>query len=101
MGTITIEEYAAVGGLANHDAPIAVLNSLTSTTKDATTSTSAENITCTGNTKLVTIIAVEAHRVSAGANTTGDGGDYVTIPALGMRDFAVQPGSVLYYRADA
>ncbi len=99
MGTITIEQYNALGSNANRDAPIADLNTLVKNDTDATTSTSAENIALTQNTRVVIIHAVEAHRVCVGTDTTGT--LYATVKAGERRDFGVKPGQTLYYRADA
>lgn len=99
MGTIYIEEYGAVGSAANRDAPIADLKTLLETTKDATTSSAAESKTLNINTKVITIYAVETHRVCVGSDTTAS--IYAILPAGATRDFGVKQGDVLYYELDA
>jgi hypothetical protein len=99
MGTIVIEEYVNVGSDANTDAPVFDLNSLRNTTVDATTSTTAESVTLNSKTRIVSIYAVEAHRVAIGADTTAT--EYAFIPAGLTREFGVPEGETLYYRADA
>lgn len=100
MGTIVIEEYANAGGPGSVDgAPVNNLDGVIVTTVDATTSTSAENITLDMNTRFVSIYAVEDHRVSIKADTTGSA--YGFIPATTIRDFAVKGGEALYFRTNA
>lgn len=98
MGTIRIEEYAASGSQANRDLDMTDLKTLVTTTVDATTTTTAENITLDDNAKIVSIYAAEAHRVAV-ENTTGT--TYAYIPATTWREFGVEPGGSLYYRLDA
>ena len=99
MGTIVIEEYAAVGGKGSRDAPVVNLNTCLATTSDATTSTTAESITLNSGTRFVSVYAVELHRVSV---LSSDGSaQYGLVPAGTIRDFAVPEGSTLYYKADA
>lgn len=98
MGTIVIEQYSAVGSWANRDTPIYDLSTLQATTADATTSTSAETVTLGLSTKVISVYAVENHRVQIGANA---GTTYAFIPAGQTKDFGVVPGTVLNYRLDA
>lgn len=98
MGTIVIEEYGSVGSGANRDAPIANLQTMLATTVDATTSTSAESITLNLGTRVITVFAVEDHRVSV---LSSNGSIKYGFVASGFyRDFGVDEGSVLYYRSD-
>lgn len=99
MGTIVIEEYNAVGSDANRDAPVVDLSTLKATTVDATTSTTAESVTAGSNTRLISVYAVETHRLATGTDTTTT--TYAVIPAGQVRDFAIDPETILYYRADA
>lgn len=99
MGTIRIEQYGALGSAANRDAPVVELGSCLVTTVDATTSTTAENITLNDRTRAITVHAVEDHRVSV---VSSDGSArYAFVAAGTYRDFGVTPGAVLYYKADA
>jgi len=99
MGTIIIEEYSGTGSPADASAPIANLSTLEATTVDATTSTSAEGVTINRYTRLISVTAVEAHRVSVNTNTTGT--KYALINAGERRNFGINVGDVVYYRADA
>lgn len=99
MGTIRIEQYGSVGSAANRDAPVPDLNTLLVTTKDATTSTSAESITLALGTRAICVYAVEDHRVCLTTDTSAS--LYATIPAGQFRDFGVPQGAVLYYELDA
>ncbi len=99
MGTIRIEEYGSVGTAANRDAPVPDLHSILATTVDATTTTTAESVTLNKDTRVVSVHAVEAHRVVCNSNTTAT--LYAYLAAGERRDFGVQPGDVLWYRADA
>ena len=101
MGTITIEEYASIGGQGAVDgSPVANLSGCIKTTVDATTSTSAENITLDPNTRYVVISSVEKHRASVKDSSVTD--RYGEIPANGTRDYAVnETDKTLYYRLDA
>jgi hypothetical protein len=99
MGTIRIEQYNSVGSAANRDAPVPDLHSVLATTVDATTSTSAETITLNPNTRVVSVYATEAHRVVCNSDTTGT--VYAFVAAGERRDFGVQQGDALWYRADA
>lgn len=99
MGTIVIEQYGSLGSAANRDAPIADLKSLLDTNVDATTSTTAENITLNIGTRVVTIYAVEDHRVSVASSDAST--RYAFVAAGTYRDFGAEPGSILYYKANA
>ena len=99
MGTITIEQYSRAGSGANTDQPIANLTTLKATTKDATTSTTAESIALDSKTKVIRVLGVEAHRVVLGTDTTAD--TYATVPAGQFQDYGVNGGEVLYYELDA
>lgn len=98
MGTIIIEEYSGVGSPADANAPIANLSTLEVTTVDSTTSTSAESITPQPYTRLISVTAVEAHRLAIKTDTTG--AKYAYINAGERRDFGVNAGDVIYYRLD-
>ena len=99
MGTITIEQFGSVGSAANTDAPIENLATLLAITKDATTSTSAESIVLNEGTRVVTITAVEAHRVCLRTDTTAT--KYAVVQAGKTRSFGVPPGVLLFYELDA
>ena len=99
MGTIVIEQYGSIGSAANRDAPIADLKSLLVTNVDATTSTTAESVTLDIGTRAVTIYAVEDHRVSVASSDAST--RYAFVAAGTYRDFGVEPGSILYYKANA
>lgn len=99
MGTINIEEYAKAGTNRNADTPVADLSNLLATTIDATTSSSAESITLNDKTNLVTIYAVEDHRVSITDSTVST--TYSIVPAGTVKDYGVPEGGTLYYRTDA
>jgi hypothetical protein len=99
MGTITIEEFGSVGSAANTDLPIENLDTLLAITKDATTSTSAESIVLNEGTRVVTITAVEAHRVCLRTDTTAT--KYAVVLANRTVRFGVPPGAVLFYELDA
>lgn len=99
MGTIYIEEYHGSGSKADRALNINDLTTLTVLTKDATTSSTAESITLGNDTKVVTIYAVEAHRVCLDTDTSAS--LYAFIPAGVTRDFGVVPGGTLYYELDA
>lgn len=99
MGTIRIEEYGSVGSNANRDAPVPDLNTVLATTVDATTSTTAESITLNRDTRVVSVYAVEDHRIVCNSDTTGT--VYAFIAAGERRDFGVQPGDAFFYRTDA
>lgn len=102
MGTIVITEFTTVGGAGAVDsAPVMHANTVLETTRDATTSTTAENITLNKNTRFVSIYAVEDHRVSTGTDKTGDSADFIFCPATQKTDLAIEPSTVLYYRSDA
>jgi hypothetical protein len=98
MGTIVIEQYGAVGTSANRDAPVYDINTLFVTTVDATTSTTAESVTLSNDTRLVRVIPTEAHRVAVGTDTTAS--KYAFLPAGTIYDTNVTPGSVFWYRSD-
>lgn len=99
MGTIVIEQWESVGG-SGVDGPI--YRNLLARTADASTSTSAENITTNGSAGYISVYAVEAHRVSIGADATGNGGKYIDILAGERRDIGLQAGGqAVYYRSDA
>jgi hypothetical protein len=99
MGTIFIEQYGDTGHTGKADAPIANLNTLLVSTKDATTSSSAENITLDAGTRLVSVYGLEAHRVCITSDTTAS--KYAYIPATTWRDFSVNAGETFYYELDA
>lgn len=99
MGTIKFEEMAVAGTVNQRDIPIPKLDSTIKTTIDATTSTTAESIVLQGTTRIISVYAVETHRVSIGADTTST--NYLTINALERRDIGVDGGKTLYYRLDA
>ena len=99
MGTVYIEEYGSLGSVANRDAPISDLNTLLVTTKDATTSGTAGNVVLGDGSRVVTIYAVEAHRICIGSDTTAT--TYAIIPAGQVRSFGVNAGETLYYELDA
>lgn len=99
MGTIIIEEYARAGDVGQPDMPVIQMDQTCILTRDATTSTTPENITLAATTNYITVYAVEAHRMSITADTTGT--NYSYIAAGERRDFSVTGGQVLYYRSDA
>lgn len=99
MGTILIEEYGSVGSAANRDTQIEDLNTLLATTKDATTSASAEYVTLNSGTRVVTVVATEAHRVCMTSDTSAS--KYAIVQAAEKRSFGVKPGDKLYYELDA
>ena len=99
MGTITIEEYSTAGSGKQRDLPVHDLDTLLTTTVDASTSTSSENITLNSGTSVINVYAVETHRVAITSDTTGT--TYATIPAGTSRDLGVAAGETLYYRLDA
>lgn len=102
MGTIVITEYTTVGGKGAVDgAPVVHANTLTATTRDATTSTTAESVALNKDTRFVQLYAVEDHRIAMTSDTTGDSGNFLFVPATGKLDIAVNEGGTLYYRADA
>lgn len=99
MGTIVIEQYANVGSDADRGAPLFDLNSCLATTVDATTSTTAESVALNASTRAISVYAVEDHRVTV---LSSDGSEkYAFIPAGQIKDFGVNPGSTLYYKANA
>lgn len=98
MGTLTIEEYEYVGGDKEKDAPVPFLESLTRTS-DATTTTTAENITLQDNTSVISVVGDADHRISID-NNVADSGNYATVGTT-RRDFGVKGGDTLYYRSDA
>lgn len=99
MGTITIEEYGYAGSGKESTDSVAKLDTLQATTLDASTSTSAENVTLQAGTNIISIHAVEQHRVSFDTDTTAS--KYAVIPAGTIRDFGIDPDTTIYYRADA
>lgn len=99
MGTIYIEEYGSIGSDANRDASVNDLKTLLALTKDASTSSSSENVVLNEGTRQVSIYGVEAHRVVIGSDTTAS--VYAFIPAGQFRDFGVSAGATLYYELDA
>jgi len=99
MGTITIEEYGTAGAGKDHSTQIPNLKTLLKTTVDSSTSTSAESITLQDGTGIVTITAVEDHRLSYGSDLTTSA--YALCGAGVSRDFGVEGGATIYYRADA
>ena len=99
MGTIRIEEYSRAGTGANTEQPVQKLDTIRALTLDATTSTSAENITLHPNTKLVRVRGAEQHRVALGSDTTAT--LYASAYASEWLDVGVDGGEVLYYRLDA
>lgn len=102
MGTIVITEYTTLGGKGAVDgAPVINAQTTVAMTRDATTSTTAENVTLNKDTRFVNIYAVEDHRVAMGSDTTGDSGIFIFCPAAGRTDLAVKGGETLYYRLDA
>ena len=101
MGTITITEFSDAGTGDNPEQPVPQLKSLKTRTQDATTSTTAENITLQANTSVVRVYAAELHRVSLGSNNTGNGEAYLDIQATTETDIGVKGGETFYYRADA
>ena len=99
MGTIYIEEYGATGCDANRNVSVIDLNTLLVLTKNATTSSSADSVTLNLNTRLISVRAVEAHRVCLKTDTTAS--VYALIPAGEFRYFGVPKGAVLFYELDA
>jgi len=101
MGTITIVEYAAVGGQGAVDgSPVRNLSTALKTTVDATTSATPESVTLQDATRYVTVSAAELHRVSVKDNTVAD--RYETVTSSTHADFAINQGDrTLYYRTDA
>ena len=98
MGTITFEQMVRAGSGAQPEAPLPKLDSSIIKTVDATTSTTPETLVLSENTKIVSVYAVEAHRISVAADTTTN---YYTVNALERRDFGVDGGETITYRADA
>lgn len=102
MGTITIIEYGNTGSTHTREVSVADLSKQTGRNTDATTSTAVESITLKANTRVVSILAVEAHRVSMVDATCAT--TYVDIPASvdgSTSDFGVEGGKPLYYRLNA
>jgi hypothetical protein len=100
MGTIVIEELTTLGGQGAIDgAPVPNLKSYLATTADASTSTSAENITLNANTRFIRVHGVENHRVAINDSTAAAA--YGFVPAGTTQDYAVKGGETLYYRLDA
>lgn len=100
MGTIVIEQFQRSGNTNQPDSPIAKLDTAVVVTNDATTSTTPENVTLSAMTKIVSIYAVEKHRISIDTDQTS-ATNYITINAGERRDFGVDAGKVLFYRSDA
>lgn len=101
MGTISIEQWANIGG-SNSPSKAQIYDTLVGKTDDATTSTTAESVTTSGSAGYISVYAVEAHRVSIGGNGTADAGKYVTIAAGERRDIGLyKGGDVVYYRSEA
>ncbi len=98
MGTIVIEQYIRSGSGAQPESPIAKLDQSIKRTGDATTSSTPETVVLHDDTKIVSIYAVEAHRISIGGDTTTN---YATINAAERREFGVDGGETLSYRTDA
>lgn len=98
MGTIVIEGYSGAGSEANRGLPVHDLSTLLDTHVDASTSTSEESHALASGVRLVSVYAVEAHRVAL-RNETGT--TYAYIPAGKSRDFGITGGTTIYYRLDA
>jgi len=96
--TIVFEQMARAGSGAQYDAPIAKLDGSIIRTADATTSTTPETLTLSANTKVLVVNAVEDHRLSVESDTTTN---YYTVKAGVTRDFGVDGGETVTYRADA
>lgn len=98
MGTLTIIEYNTAGSEARRDIDIADLQAVTKTTVDASTSSTAESITLTDQTRLVRVIGDEDHRISV---LSSDCTEKYDIVGTAKDDFGVRPNTTLYYRTDA
>ena len=98
MGTLTIVEYNSVGTIANRDTPIADLNAITKTTVDSTTGSTAESLTLTPQTKLITVVGDETHRISVLSTDCTE--LYAPVGTVD-ESFGVKQGQTLYYRTDA
>ena len=99
MGTIVIEEYARSGTKVNPDVQVYNLETLLARTEDATTSSTAENITLNKNTTMCRIFTQEIHRLCVETDTTGT--LYYTTEAGKWHDIGVPQGATLYYELDA
>jgi hypothetical protein len=102
MGTISISQYTNAGSSSQHDQPALELNNSTRLLERTDTAVSANSLTLNGQTAFVSIHAVEKHRVATG-NTFGASAaaQYDTVQANERRDFAVQPGTAIWFRTDA
>jgi len=99
MGTIVIEEYQKTGLDNNSYVPVYNLSNLVKRTADATTSTTAENITLQGNTNIIRFYTAEIHRIELSSANTDDSAIYFT-STVGWNELAVQPGDTVFYRTD-
>jgi hypothetical protein len=101
MGTIVIEEYGRSGTSADNEVQVVRLSKLLATTKDATTSSTAESITLNRGTTLLRVYPAEDHRLCLGTDTTST--LYATAIAGQAMDIGVEQGvaNVLYYELDA
>ena len=100
MGTITIEEWVDVGTPDAQTNMSPIYKNQVKVTVDATTSTSDETLALDGQTRYISVTAVEVHRVAVTASTTGS--KYAQINAGERRDIAVPVGGgTISYRADA
>ena len=101
MGSITIVELNSIGGQGAVDgSPVANLSAVIKTTTDATTTTTAENITLDPNTRYVVITADALHRVSVKDSAVTD--RFITVSSSVQSDFAINESDrTLYYRTDA
>lgn len=102
MGTITFYQLSRSGTPAQNDQSVAKFDKSLIRTQDASTSTSAESITLAKTTTLLGVNAVELHRISLESDMT----NYIPVKASSTAQdeiewYGVEPGSVVYYRADA
>lgn len=94
MGTITIEEYAYIGGEGEKTAPVPKLNAMTRT-QDATTSATPESLRLQESTSVIRVVCDADHRISITDTTSAT--NYATVGTTFV-DFGVNGGDTIYYR---
>ena len=97
-GEIIVTQYQKTGTRSENGAPVADITSIKATTRDTTTSTSAETFTTNSNTRVITVFAVQAHRISSGTDTSASA--YAYIPAGVPTDLSVTGSTPIYFRLD-
>lgn len=97
MTTIVLEEYYRAGSNPQTGQPIPKLGALLKRTETSTT-TSNSTLVLQNDTTILCVQAVGAHRLSAKGDTTTN---YATAQDGIQRDFAVDGGATITYRADA